>query len=66
MTINCDHGTNFVGASEALKDMKIEVFFKPPHASNVGGVWERQIRTIRNVLNGLRRRHGRQGLHGTT
>lgn len=27
--------------------------FNPPHASHFGGVWERQIRTIRKILNSL-------------
>ena len=29
-----------------------------PLASNMGGVWERQIRTARNILNSLLKRHG--------
>lgn len=27
--------------------------FNPPHASHMGGVWERMIRTVRKVLNAL-------------
>ena len=30
----------------------------PASASNFGGVWERQIRSIRNVMSGLIREHG--------
>ena len=30
----------------------------PPVASNMGGVWERQIRTARNILNSLLKTHG--------
>lgn len=63
----CDQGRNFVGAknelSEALKqcdyqalenflaEKQCEFVFNAPSASHAGGVWERQIRTIRNVLN---------------
>ena len=65
--LHCDQGSNFVGArnefKEALKqcDTKVlEIFlserqcefvFNAPSASHAGGVWERQIRTVRNVLN---------------
>lgn len=65
--LHCDQGSNFVGArnefKEALKqcDTKLlEIFlserqcefvFNSPSASHAGGVWERQIRTVRNVLN---------------
>jgi len=31
-----------------------------PHASHMGGVWERQIRTVQNVLEGLLLCHGSQ------
>ena len=30
----------------------------PPAASHFGGIWERQIRTIRNVLAALMKEHG--------
>ncbi|XP_051792767.1 uncharacterized protein LOC127530320 [Acanthochromis polyacanthus] len=64
--IRCDQGSNFVGAknelSHALKqvdDKRLAVFLaknqchfimNAPHSSHTGGVWERQIRTVRNVL----------------
>ena len=31
-----------------------------PHASHMGGVWERQIKTVRSVLTGLLQSHGSQ------
>ena len=64
--IRCDQGSNFVGAknelNEALKQVdanRLNTFLSEkqcdfrmnaPHASHAGGVWERQIRTVRNVL----------------
>ncbi|KAL6471732.1 hypothetical protein MHYP_G00203820 [Metynnis hypsauchen] len=67
--LRCDQGSNFIGArnefKEALKqcDTKLlEIFlierqcefvFNSPSASHAGGVWERQIRTIRNMLNAV-------------
>ena len=67
-TVFCDQGTNFVGAhneltkelqkmntklrQQLLKD-RMEFKFNAPSASHAGGVWERQIRTIRAVLAGL-------------
>ncbi|KAK3895047.1 hypothetical protein Pcinc_001215 [Petrolisthes cinctipes] len=64
-----DNGTNFVGAQRELhrsiKDwnqnqihehlLKREITWKfnPPEASHMGGVWERQIRTVRAVLAGV-------------
>ena len=69
-----DNGTNFVGAHNDLKrslaDMNrrtiqswaarngMEWKFNPPSASHMGGVWERLIRSTRNVLNGLLMEHG--------
>ena len=65
-TIFCDQGSNFIGGSNELKQAmtelnnealqvflakkQIELKFNVPHASEQGGVWERQIRTVRNVL----------------
>ena len=37
----------------AALDMKIDWKFNPPHASHFGGAWERQIRTVRKILNAL-------------
>ena len=67
--IRSDNGSNFVSAQAELKraikewnQTKIEEFllqkniqwhFNPPTASHMGGVWERQIRTIRDTLRGL-------------
>ena len=72
-TIYSDQGTNFIGAAHELKlalknmdntsikkkllDNNCEFVFNPPHASHYGGVWERQIRTIRSVLNGILQQH---------
>jgi len=67
--IRSDCGTNFVGArnelKEALDEEKVRgmllkencewITFKmnPPSASHAGGVWERQIRSVRNALQPL-------------
>ena len=61
-TVFCDRGTNFIGAKNELNvedvTKRLETFncefrFNPPSSSHMGGVWERQIRTIRNVFSGL-------------
>ena len=67
--LRCDRGTNFIGGKseldESLKAMdknSIEKYlaqqscqwiFNPPHASHFGGVWERQIGTVRRILDGM-------------
>ncbi|XP_070203556.1 uncharacterized protein [Littorina saxatilis] len=72
--IRCDRGTNFVGACNELKTAwkemdygviasrllaeNCEFKFNPPSSSHMGGAWERQIKTVRSVLNGLLRRSG--------
>jgi hypothetical protein len=64
--IRSDNGSNFVGAEKELKNAirqwnqtKIDEFlkqreikwqFNPPTASHMGGIWERQIRSIRRIL----------------
>ncbi|CAB4028519.1 Nuclear factor related to kappa-B-binding, partial [Paramuricea clavata] len=74
--IRCDRGTNFIGAENELKrtieeidDEKVKTELlkdnidwikTPASASNFGGVWERQIRSIRNVINALMKEHGTQ------
>ena len=74
--IRSDNGTNFIGAQRelraALDEMKDDVvkrmlmkqniqwIFNPPAGSHFGGIWERQIRTVRKVLSQLSREFGDQ------
>jgi len=67
--LRCDRGANFIGAKtelggavSELNDKKVEKFipeygckweFNPSHASHFGSVWERQINTIRRVLDAM-------------
>ena len=67
--VRSDNGTNFVGAEKELRDSidhwnskqtkdwmlqkNITWTFNPPTASHFGGVWEREIRSIRKVISGL-------------
>ena len=66
-TIRCDRGSNFTGAArefnQSMKELDEEIIhdamltkqcqfvFNSPDASHMGGVWERQIRSIRSILN---------------
>ncbi|KAL4008603.1 hypothetical protein ACER0C_002455 [Sarotherodon galilaeus] len=63
--LRCDQGTNFMGAKrellELMKDMDqepqramgCEFVVNVPSVSHMGGVWERQIRTVRSVLTAM-------------
>ena len=67
-TVQClrsDQGTNFVGAQsedqsdvdvdelkESMKAKNVEWLMNVPHASHMGGSWERKNRDIRKVLEG--------------
>lgn len=66
--LRSDQGTNFVGAAlremgdekikaELLKE-NIDWIRNPATASNFGGVWERQIRSVRNIMAALMKQHG--------
>ncbi|XP_033726768.1 uncharacterized protein LOC117316337 [Pecten maximus] len=62
-----DRGTNFVGSMEKLGGINVENdavrkflledgckwIFNPPHASHMGGVWERMIGVARRILDAL-------------
>jgi hypothetical protein len=72
--IRCDNGSNFVGAERELRKATSELDhsriqgqllhqniawkFNPPSASHMGGIWERQIRSVRKVLSALLHEHG--------
>ncbi|XP_024123270.2 uncharacterized protein LOC112143483 [Oryzias melastigma] len=65
--LRSDNGTNLVGAekemreaiknwnhakiSETLVQKNITWIFNPPAGSHFGGIWERQIRSVRRILN---------------
>jgi len=65
-TLHSDQGSNFVGPAielrEALKELHAEIIqsylsdrecaleFNPPQASHFGGIWKRQIKTIKGIL----------------
>jgi hypothetical protein len=49
--IRSDQGTNFVGAEKLIKGVKW--IFNTPHASHMGGVWERMIGVSRRVLDAM-------------
>ena len=67
--IRSDRGTNFVGAADSISANVINVedhnfsnkllehginwYFNAPHASHMGGVWERVIGVARRILDGM-------------
>ena len=67
--IRSDNGTNLVGAERELRESikewnqskiqdslmqrGVQWIFNPPSGSHFGGVWERQIRTVRKVLHSV-------------
>ena len=67
--IKSDNGTNFIGGERELREAisqwnleQIRTFliqrgivwsFNPPGASHFGGIWERQIKSIRKILTGI-------------
>ena len=58
--IRSDNATNFTAAERELRELRNhllahQIVFNPPAASHMGGVWERQIRTVRKVMNALLR-----------
>lgn len=80
-TLHSDNGTNFIGAEKELREAIAELdhskireelmpkgiawTFNTPTASHQGGIWERQIRTVRKVLNSVLRQQtlDDDGLH---
>lgn len=76
--IRCDQRTNFVAGKEQLEDTFLEIdkiqiqkftaeqgcewMFNSPQSSHFGGVWERQIGTVRRVLDTMLLKIGRSQL----
>ena len=64
--LRSDQGSNFIGAKNEFSgrisesqvvsycaEKQCDFIFNAPSSSHTGGVWERQIRTIRNVMNAV-------------
>ena len=68
-----DNGSNFRGASNELKEflnnldqaaitnfasgLHINWTFNPPKAPHMGGIWERMVRSVKEVMSGLLKEH---------
>ncbi|XP_013416153.1 uncharacterized protein LOC106177802 [Lingula anatina] len=64
--IRSDRGTNFVGAAKEM-EYYLRVHgcrweFNPPHASHMGGSWERMIGLARRILNSMLSQPGKSNL----
>ena len=55
--LRSDQGTNFIGCASLLKSYLAESgtkwIFNPPHASHMGGAWERMIGIVRRILDAI-------------
>ena len=75
--LRSDCGTNFIGASKELEFLKtakepdVQQYlsnhactweFNPPHASHMGGAWERMIGVVRRILDSMLMQVGSQPL----
>lgn len=76
--LRSDRGTNFIGATDdlgvhaisvengsvqkLLQEKQITWVFNPPHASHMGGVWERMIGVVRRILDSLLLDYGTKNL----
>ena len=70
--LRSDRGTNFVGASNEIREPQVKAFlqkhgcdlvdwkFNVPKSSHMGGVWERQIRSARRILASILEQSGKQ------
>ena len=47
-----------VGSYLQKEGTELEWHWNPPYGSHMGGVWERLIRSVRSILNGLLNQHG--------
>ena len=72
--MHSDQGTNFISASNELKQAyqemddgrikaelqknNVDWILITPAASHFGGVWERQIKSVRSILSALMKEHG--------
>ena len=71
--MHSDNGSNFRGASTELKEfikgldqtaisnfatsLHIKWQFNPPKAPHMGGIWERMVRSVKEVMSGLLKEH---------
>ena len=72
-TMYSDQGSNFRGASAELQEfisnldqdaiktfattLQINWIFNPPKSPHMGGIWERMVRSVKEVMHGIIRDH---------